>query len=65
MVAIDPSSLKVLAQVVLPEMMGGRVTTTTFDGRAAIYLPGTSKLYRYTYANGAFSPDQSWGPVPT
>ncbi|HEY1279400.1 MAG TPA: hypothetical protein VGF22_06980 [Acidimicrobiales bacterium] len=63
MVAIDPSSLKVLAQIVLPEMMGGRVTTTTFDGRPAIYLPGTSKLYRYTYANGAFSPDTSWGPV--
>ncbi len=64
MVAIDPVSLKVLAQVELPEMMGGRVTTTVYGSRPVIYLPGATKLYRYTYANGAFSADASWGPVP-
>ncbi|MEU6235161.1 hypothetical protein [Kitasatospora sp. NPDC047058] len=64
LVAIDPRSLQVLSQVTLPEMMGGRVTTTTFNGTGAVYLPGATKLYRYTYQNGAFAPDAGWGPVP-
>jgi hypothetical protein len=64
MVAINPRTLKVMAQITLPEMMGGRVTTTVYDGKDEIYLPGTSELYRYTYAHGAFSLDSSWGPVP-
>ena len=64
MVAIDPANLHVLAQVALPEMIGGRITTTTYQGRPEIYLPGATKLYRYTYANGAFAADPSWGPVP-
>lgn len=63
MVAIDPSSLKVLAQIKLPEMMGGRITTTVRDGVPLIYLPGATKLYRYTYENGEFAQDKSWGPV--
>jgi hypothetical protein len=45
-------------------MMGGRVTTTTYAGKPEIYLPGATKLYRYTYANGQFTADPSWGPVP-
>src|SRR5215510_14517788 len=44
-------------------MMGGRVTTTRFDGTDEIYLPGATKLYRYTYANGEFARDPTWGPV--
>ena len=64
MVAIDPSSLKVIGQITLPEMMGGRVTTSTFHGRNYIYLPGTKSLFRYTFENGRFAQDKSWGPVP-
>jgi hypothetical protein len=64
MVAINPKTLKVTAQITLPEMIGGRVTTTVYNGKNEIYLPGTSKLYRYTYQDGAFSLDRSWGPVP-
>src|SRR5262245_30157907 len=64
MVAIDPVSLKVLGQITLPEMMGGRVTTATYEGKDYIYLPGTKSLYRYTFANGAFQQDTTWGPVP-
>lgn len=63
MVAIDPSTLQVVAQTTLPEMIGGRVTTTVYNGHDEIYLPGATKLYRYSYANGAFAPDPSWGPV--
>ncbi|TYC76579.1 hypothetical protein [Streptomyces sp. CB01881] len=63
LVAIDPKSLRVLSQVTLPEMMGGRITTTVFNGTGQIYLPGATKLYRYSYPNGAFAPDPTWGPV--
>ena len=63
MVAIDPSSLKVIGQITLPEMMGGRVTTATFRGRNYIYLPGTKSLFRYTFEHGKFAQDKSWGPV--
>ncbi|MFF0410388.1 hypothetical protein ACFYUY_08100 [Kitasatospora sp. NPDC004745] len=63
MVAIDPKSLQVVSQVTLPEMMGGRITTATLNGTQEIYLPGATKLYRYTYQNAAFAPDPSWGPV--
>ena len=63
LVAIDPQTLKVEAQVTLPEMMGGRITTTTFNGTDEIYLPGATKLYRYTFKNGAFAEDKAWGPV--
>jgi hypothetical protein len=64
MVAIDPKTLKVIGQITLPEMMGGRVTTSHFDGKDYIYLPGTKSLYRYTFQNGKFAIDSSWGPVP-
>ncbi|MFJ3792157.1 hypothetical protein [Kitasatospora sp. NPDC090091] len=64
MVAIDPRTLQVVSQVTLPEMMGGRITTSSFNNADAIYLPGSSKLYRYTYANGSFAQDPTWGPVP-
>ncbi len=63
LVAIDPTTLAVLDQVELPEMMGGRITTTTFSGAPAIYLPGATQLYRYTYAGGQLQVDETWGPV--
>ncbi len=63
LVAVDPSSLAVKAQVELPEMIGGRITTTRYNGQDVIYMPGATKLYRYTYANNAFAPDPAWGPV--
>jgi hypothetical protein len=64
MVAIDPTTLAVKAQLTLPEMIGGRITTTVFNGASEIYLPGATKLYRYTYTNGTFAQDPTWGPIP-
>lgn len=64
LVAIDPATLRVKAKVKLPEMMGGRVTTTVRDGLPLIYLPGATKLYRYTYRQGKLAVDRGWGPVP-
>lgn len=63
LLAIDPATLEVIDQVVLPEMMGGRVTTTVYGGRNMIYLPGATQLYRYILENGTLSPDDSWGPI--
>jgi hypothetical protein len=64
MVAINPKTLKVTAQITLPEMIAGRITTTVYNGKDEIYLPGATKLYRYTYHNGSFALDSSWGPIP-
>ena len=64
MVAINPKTLKVISQITLPEMIGGRVTTTVYKNHDYIYLPGTSKLYRYAFANGKLQADPTWGPVP-
>ena len=64
MVAINPMTLKVIAQITLPEMIGGRVTTAVYNGKDYIYLPGTKSLYRYTFQNGKFAADPTWGPVP-
>lgn len=64
MVAINPKTLKVISQITLPQMIGGRVTTARFDNRNYIYLPGTKSLYRYTFENGKFAADPNWGPVP-
>jgi hypothetical protein len=63
MVAINPKTLKVIAQITLPQMIGGRITTTVYQGKNEIYLPGATKLYRYTYQHGSFALDHSWGPV--
>lgn len=42
-------------------MMGGRVTTAQYNGKSYMYLPGTKSLYRYTFENGKFAQDPTWG----
>jgi hypothetical protein len=63
MVAIDSKTLKVIAQITLPEMVAGRITSTVYKGTNYIYLAGTSKVYRYTFSNNNFTLDPTWGPV--
>lgn len=64
MVAINPMTLKIISQITLPEMIGGRVTTARYNNKDYIYLPGTKSLYRYTFQNSKFAADPTWGPVP-
>ena len=64
MVAINPKTLKVISQITLPEMIGGRLTTAVYKGKDYIYLPGTKSLFRYTFEHGQFAQDPTWGPVP-
>lgn len=63
MVAVDPETLSVLAQLVLPEPAFGRITSTTFKGRTLIYLTGPKNLVRYVWAKGRFTMDDGWGPI--
>ena len=63
MVAIDSKTLKVIAQITLPEMVAGRITSTVYKGTNYIYLAGTSKVYRYKFSNNSFTLDPTWGPV--
>jgi hypothetical protein len=63
LVAIDHTTFKVIAQITLPEMVAGRITTTTYKGANYIYLAGTSKVYRYKFSGNSFALDPSWGPV--
>ena len=64
LVAIDSKTFKVIAQITLPEMVAGRITSTVYKGTDYIYLAGTSKVYRYKFSNNSFTLDPMWGPVP-
>jgi hypothetical protein len=60
---VDPDSMEVLSQVTAPEQIGGRLTTTYYDGKDLLYLPGSSKVYRYVWDGKALALDDTWGPV--
>lgn len=64
MVAVDSKTFKVIAQITLPEMVAGRITSTVYKGTDYIYLAGTSKVYRYKFSKNSFTLDPMWGPVP-
>ncbi len=53
MVAVDSKTFKVIAQITLPEMVAGRITSTVYKGTDYIYLAGTSKVYRYKFRTPA------------
>ncbi len=63
MVAVDSKTLKVIAQITLPEMVAGRITSTVYKGTSYIYLAGTSKVYRYKFSGNNFILDSTWGPI--
>jgi hypothetical protein len=69
MVSIDPGTLEVLDQVTLPTPVGGRPTTTRFQGNDYVYFATTANsgttAIRYQIENGKFTspdPDPSWNP---
>jgi len=63
LVAVDPDNLTILAQTELPETALGRVAVSQHAGLEYIYVPGTTKLWRYRLVGGQFIPDQDWQPV--
>jgi len=62
-VAINPETLQVIDQIEAEEFSGGRITCVQFAGKNFIYLPGSTKIYRYLFENQHLFPDSSWGPV--
>jgi hypothetical protein len=61
---VNPDSMKVVAKVEAKEPIGGRLTTTRFDGIDRLYLPGSTTMFRYNWQNGKLTLDDSWGPIP-
>lgn len=64
LVAVDPESMRVLAQLQAPEALGGRITATVWKGRDLIYAPGHDFVHRFMFEGGHLKRDESWGPVP-
>ena len=60
---VDSKNFTILDSVQLLEMIGGRVTTTVYDGENYLYLVGLSQVYRYVWDGQNLTPDNSWGPV--
>ncbi len=60
--AIDPRSLEIIDQVVAPELIGGRITTSAFNNRFYVYLPGQTTVFRYIYEHRRLRLDTSWNP---
>jgi hypothetical protein len=60
---IDSENFKVLDSVQLPELVGGRVTTTVHDGKNYLYAVGVNQVYRYIWDGKNITLDGSWGPV--
>ncbi|NJL56364.1 hypothetical protein HC928_15200, partial [bacterium] len=65
MVAIDPETLDVIAQIPVAEPAFGRITSTHYNGVDYIYLAGFDNLFRYTFGDdNTFMFDEAWGFVP-
>ena len=62
-VILDPERLEQIGpEVAIPENSMGRIAMdTTTDGQF-IYVPGSHHFYRYRYADGRLSIDQTWQP---
>ncbi|MDP3857268.1 MAG: hypothetical protein Q8Q73_05820 [Stagnimonas sp.] len=63
MLVLDPEQLDVVAELLLPEPVNGRITVREHDGDTYLYIAGKTTLYRYLYRDGAVSLDDGWGPV--
>lgn len=61
---VDPQSMAVLASATAPEHIGGRLTTTRWQGTDRLYLAGAQSMFRYNWDGKALVPDRAWGPVP-
>jgi len=60
---VDSENLEVFDSVELPELVGGRVTTTVHDGKNYLYAVGVTQAYRYVWDGQNITLDNSWGPV--
>ena len=60
---VDPKTFKVLDTVNGEEFLGGRITTSVYNGKDYAYLIGNSKIYRYVWDGQHITLDKTWGPI--
>ncbi|HWA89759.1 MAG TPA: hypothetical protein VG889_06980 [Rhizomicrobium sp.] len=63
LLAIDPETLEILAEIQTEEPILGRVTVARSGGRDYVYLAGTTHIWRYLYTGDAFVLDTAWNPL--
>ncbi len=61
-VAINPSTLQVLSQVTIPDLCGGRISATVYNGQNYAYMTGNASVYRLRWSGGRLTLDTSWSP---
>jgi hypothetical protein len=61
---VNPDTMTLLAQAEAPEPIGGRLTTTRYNGSDLAYLMGSQKMFRYVWNGSTLQLDGNWGPVP-
>jgi hypothetical protein len=64
-VVVDPHRLRVLAHVVPPEPVTGRITAGRVGRRVVVYCAGSTHLFRYVYhpGSGRLRRDRAWGAI--
>lgn len=64
LVVVDPTEMRVVAQVKAPEHLLGRITAAVHGGRTFVYAAGADRVFRYVYDGASLALDSGWGPVP-
>jgi len=60
---VDSKKLKVMDSLQLSQIIGGRPTTTVYNGKDYLYLVGSTQVSRYEWNGRNLTLDKSWGPV--
>lgn len=63
LLAIDPVTLEIIAEIDLPEFATGRIPIATHGGVDYVYMPGVDNVYRYTWEKQNLTLDKEWGFV--
>jgi hypothetical protein len=60
---VDSKTLTVLDSIDAEEFIGGRITTSVYNGKNYAYMIGATKIYRYVWDGHHITLDKTWGPV--
>jgi hypothetical protein len=60
---VDSKTLTVLDSIDAEEFIGGRITTSVYNGKNYAYMIGATKIYRYVWDGHHITLDKTWAPV--
>jgi hypothetical protein len=60
---VDSKTLTLLDSIDAEEFIGGRITTSVYNGKNYAYMIGATKIYRYVWDGHHITLDKTWGPV--